>query len=283
MKPPRSARYLPISYASVDHPTPNEIAQAGGWWQFSHGMTRAVRDSIRHEKALQRMQQARRLAASYGTLMRGCWGWRPDVWSPGPQSDGIDPAWTAHLPVEQVREDLLAWERDGWEFRSRPEIATAFLSVLASLPAGRWPALYTGHNVEAKIIRMKGFVVDLRIAEARQWAFDGAVEVARWTGADALVCAAKLGWHSSGSPQRSLPGGEGEHRPRGGVLSASPYGPGEFEDAFGSLLVDLAKQADVRMVLNNAPRRTAGEHPWEWMPASVAAVVLGEEWGRHLA
>lgn len=258
--------------------TPDSLARRGGWaWVINAGVGRNL-DGSKAAQAIDLAQRARWLAARNGQALRVLTAWRADVYEPHELTTAwreFDPSWAlGGVDPKRATEILQAWVSDpAWSIMKSERFPDADWRrlVLENMAAASWPQLYYAGN--AGTASILAVVCDLRIPAFRSWAVEHALETLRVSGADALLIAAKLGWHEHGSPERRHPG----YRPEsGGVLFESPYGPGEFEAAFAEHLREL-HAAGVGFVLNTAPSRPRdGRDRWAWMPTDLRDLPIGE-------
>jgi len=144
--------------------------------------------------------------------------------------------------------------------------------VLAGIPPGRHYIPYAEVDPKARRVKFRKVAADLCNTDYRAWA----VAHARWqmkeTGADALLMTNK--WYFWPAPQAW------HQRPGqlrwggGGVITDTPYGPGEYEACFAALIRELAASS-IPVVLNTNGGPAGKE--WDWMPPDVRRLVVGEE------
>jgi len=202
--------------------------------------------------------------------------WRADVVGCRAESecafDGFDASWLHRVPSDHVvASDLGAWRRAGYSFRPSRSLSTEWWSdIRGALDDGEHYVPYARIDTDGKRITVRKLAADLCNADYRAWAVDHAAWQVSQVGADGIVMANK--WVFWPAPQ-VWHDNPAEIRIGGGVITHTPYAPGEYERCFSELIRALHRRG-VRVALNTngLPRAQA----WRWMPEDLPPLVLGE-------
>jgi len=252
-----------------------EAARDGGWYVIVHGgagegFGKVDRSEIRD--AAQIRTWAQRLGTRVGLLTR----WRADVVGCEAESscdlEGFDPSWLRVVGSDHpAADDLRSWREAGYTFEPSSTLSRAWWQkIVTSLEPNESHVPYTRIDRDKKRIRVRKVAADLCNSRYREWAVEHAAWQVSEVGADGIVMTNKWlfwprpqVWHDR--PDRVRLGG--------GVITDTPYGPGEYERCYAELIRELHARG-LRIVLNTngLPRAQA----WRWMPGGLPDLVFGE-------
>jgi hypothetical protein len=251
--------------------TPAEVASLGGD-VLAYGVHTGIPVTAKWNASnREKIREAKRIAAEKGIRIRFFVGARPDVYTEHEgfgSVPGFRDAWIMHISRSQYLKDRARFTSAGWTVDFVSSMSPRFMSRVLADPK-RAPAFYGFRDPKEKSFRITNLLADVRNPEYRVWHIAWVRELLAYTGAEGVKVAVKTGWHAN--PQVvECAGPETRYN---GPLSPTPYGPGEFEEAMGAYLVELASYG-IPIVVAERPPGKGGLGAW--YPPRVRAAVLGE-------
>lgn len=184
--------------------------------------------------------ETRREAEKLGKPVRIFIHVRPDIYKESeeyPPAPGFRDEWILRVPVRNYRSALERFETSGWTVDYVNKFSSLFLKRILKADSDTRPAFYGPLDHKNHIYRIESVLTDLRNPDYRAWHIAWVKRLMEFIGADAVTVTIKNGWLAY--PMKDPPA-EPTADNHGGPLNATPYGPGEFETAMGSYLLEIA-------------------------------------------
>lgn len=257
------------------------LARKGGW--MGHvGMKAGQRvENPYWAQHLKNGSLLRRRALRENMLVRLVAEFRPDVVQPGDDSKpwdgvGFNPAWVVGEPCDQFLATWEPWAEAGWNLEITEWWPDGlWQEIVQALPSGQAPVMYPRYRESDKTVTVHQVALDVRIQACRDWLQDEISHLARGAGADAVALGLKMATWRHPQLRRATPTNLADP---GGAFQDTPFGPGEWEEAYDALIRDLY-QNDVMVMLSHDVGPEKVDDKWEWMNGKpdLRDLLLGEQ------